>query len=77
MEKIIEQLAARYGQQIKQILKIDKAELSIFLNKDVDALQFSQKLQDQIVAQIDEFTIYQINIVDAAGKVIDKFATNQ
>ena len=77
MEKIIAQLQSKYSTQIKKIDKIDKTEISIYLNDGVNAAEFSQDLQNHLIEIIDEFTILQVNIVDSKGDVKDQFASNQ
>lgn len=77
MEKLIQHLQEAYPDQIASINKAGSAEINISLHANADAAQFSQSLQDHIVALTDEFTILKVNILDEKGGVKDSFATNQ
>jgi len=77
MDTLILKLKSKYQDQIKEIKTVDKAEISITIRSGIDALAFSQDLQDHLVEIIDELTIVQVDILSEDGKVLDNFATNQ
>ena len=53
------------------------AELSISLKKEVNPADFAQKLQDNLLAIIDDLSIVKINIIDANGTLTGSFSSNQ
>lgn len=77
MEHIISQLREKYSTEIKNIVKVEETVIAIELLDTVQLTDFAQSLKDHLVELIDELTILKVNIVDANGKLLDSFATNQ
>lgn len=77
MENIIQKITQKYGTEIDYIKKVGTAELSIQLKKEVNATDFAQKLQDNLLTIIDDLSIVKINIVDQNGAIINSFSSNQ
>ena len=77
MENISQKITEQYRAEIDQIKKVGNAELSVELSKDVNANEFAQKLQDNLLTIIDDLSIVKINIIDANGVMIDSFSSNQ
>lgn len=77
MENIIQKINQKYKDEINHIEKVGKVEISITLNRNVNPTDFAQKLQDDLVKNIDELTIVKINIIDAHGNQINTFSSNQ
>jgi len=76
-EHIISQLRAKYSTEIKNIVRVEETVIAIELAENVQLADFAQSLKDHLVELIDELTILKVNIVDAKGKLLDSFATNQ
>ena len=77
MENIIQQINQKYKGEVNHIQKVGKVEISIMLNRNINATDFAQKLQDDLVEIIDELTIVKINIIDAHGNQINTFSSSQ
>jgi len=77
MEQIISQLREKYSTEIKNIAKVEETVIAIELLETVQLADFAQSLKDHLLELIDELTILKVNIVDANGKLLDSFATNQ
>lgn len=77
MENIIQKITQQYSAEVAHIKTVGRAELSISLKKEVNPADFAQKLQDNLLAIIDDLSIVKINVIDANGSLTGSFSSNQ